>query len=50
MSFGISQKSMEMILSALAQTEEIEKASIFGSRSMGTVSYTNLTLPTTPYV
>lgn len=35
MSFGISQKSMEMILSALAQREEIEKASIFGSRSMG---------------
>jgi len=35
MSFGISQKSMEMILGALVQTEEIEKASIFGSRSIG---------------
>jgi len=35
MSFGISKKSMEMILSALMQTQEIEKAFIFGSRSMG---------------
>jgi len=35
MSFGIPQKSMEKILDALAQIKEIEKASIFGSRSMG---------------
>ncbi len=35
MSFGVSQKSIEMIISALMQREEIEKASIFGSRSMG---------------
>ncbi|MDD4569421.1 MAG: nucleotidyltransferase domain-containing protein [Tepidanaerobacteraceae bacterium] len=35
MSFGISAKSMEMIINALGEKKEIEKASIFGSRSMG---------------
>lgn len=35
MSFGISAKSMEMIINALAEKKEIKKASIFGSRSMG---------------
>ncbi len=35
MSFGISLKSMEMILSALMDKKEIERAAIFGSRSMG---------------
>ena len=35
MNFGIPVKSMEMILNALASKPEIEKAAIFGSRSMG---------------
>ena len=35
MSFGISTKSMSMIINVLRQNKEIKKASIFGSRSMG---------------
>jgi len=35
MSFGISNKSMSIIINILRQKKEIEKASIFGSRSMG---------------
>ncbi|KJS88637.1 MAG: DNA polymerase III subunit beta [Peptococcaceae bacterium BICA1-8] len=35
MSFGISPKSMELIINALMQKNEIDKACIFGSRSMG---------------
>ena len=35
MSFGISAKSMRLIINALTEKKEIEKASIFGSRSMG---------------
>ncbi|WP_025640704.1 nucleotidyltransferase domain-containing protein [Schnuerera ultunensis] len=35
MNFGIPSKSMSLIINALVQKEEIEKALIFGSRSMG---------------
>ncbi|AOY75871.1 nucleotidyltransferase domain-containing protein [Clostridium formicaceticum] len=35
MNFGISSKSMEMIINTLMGKKEIEKAAIFGSRSMG---------------
>ncbi len=35
MTFGIPQKTMEYIIGALCQKEEIEKAAIFGSRAMG---------------
>ena len=35
MSFGISAKTMNMIISALKQNREIEKAAIFGRGSMG---------------
>lgn len=34
MSFGIPQKSMEMIINDLMRTQEVEKASIFGSRAI----------------
>lgn len=35
MRFGIPPKSMSLIIGTLIQKEEIEKASIFGSRGMG---------------
>lgn len=35
MSFGISSKSMKMIVGVLEETKEVEKAVIFGSRSIG---------------
>lgn len=35
MNFGISPRSMELIITTLKKRKEIEKASIFGSRSMG---------------
>jgi len=35
MSFGISTKSMGLIINALMKKDEIDKACIFGSRSMG---------------
>lgn len=35
MNTGIPEKSMDMIISALRRWEQIEKASIFGSRAMG---------------
>lgn len=35
MSFGIPEKSMRMIITVLKQKKEVERASIFGSRSMG---------------
>lgn len=35
MSFGISEKSMDMIVKVLTHRKEVEKASVFGSRSMG---------------
>ncbi|MCD5410424.1 MAG: nucleotidyltransferase domain-containing protein [Clostridiales bacterium] len=35
MRFGIPQKSMKLIIYTLQQKKEIEKASIFGSRSIG---------------
>ncbi len=35
MTFGLSSKSTGLILGALRQWEEIEKAHIFGSRAMG---------------
>lgn len=35
MSFGISTQSMELILNAISKYEVIERASIFGSRSIG---------------
>lgn len=36
MKHGISDKSMHMIQTALAQYQEIENAKIFGSRALGT--------------
>lgn len=39
MTFGLSPKSTELILAALREWEQIEKAYIFGSRAMG--SYKN---------
>lgn len=35
MNFGISEKTIKMITDVFAKHKEIEKASIFGSRSMG---------------
>lgn len=35
MTFGIPQKSIELIIKSLEQFKEIEKASIFGSRAIG---------------
>jgi len=35
MNFGISNKSISIIINILRQKKEIKKASIFGSRSMG---------------
>jgi len=35
MSFGVSDKSMEMIKQTLTKRKEVEKASVFGSRGMG---------------
>jgi predicted nucleotidyltransferase len=35
MRFGITEKTMGLIISALMEIEEIERASIFGSRGMG---------------
>ncbi|NLW23234.1 MAG: nucleotidyltransferase domain-containing protein [Tissierellia bacterium] len=35
MNFGIPAKSMDLIIEAMAEYEEIERAAIFGSRSMG---------------
>lgn len=35
MSFGLSEKSLNLILDTLRKRKEIEKAAIFGSRSMG---------------
>ncbi|MFW5830953.1 MAG: nucleotidyltransferase domain-containing protein [Prolixibacteraceae bacterium] len=34
--FGIKPKSFQMILSALSEFREIEKAGIYGSRALGT--------------
>ncbi|MEA1960833.1 MAG: nucleotidyltransferase domain-containing protein [Bacillota bacterium] len=35
MNFGLSAKSIDMIIEALSRWHEIEKAAIFGSRAMG---------------
>jgi predicted nucleotidyltransferase len=35
MNFGLSEKCIEMMVSALCQYKEIEKAGIFGSRARG---------------
>ncbi|HLR34242.1 MAG TPA: nucleotidyltransferase domain-containing protein [Tissierellales bacterium] len=35
MSYGISKRSMELIINAFMKQREIDRASIFGSRSMG---------------
>ncbi|NMA60592.1 MAG: nucleotidyltransferase domain-containing protein [Firmicutes bacterium] len=35
MNFGLPPKSMNMILKSLGKWDEIERASIFGSRAMG---------------
>ena len=35
MKFGLPAESLDMIVSALSEHEEIEQAAIFGSRSMG---------------
>lgn len=35
MSFGISEKSFNLIISALSKWSEIDSAAIFGSRAMG---------------
>ena len=35
MSFGISPKSMEMIINTLMERDVVEKGAIFGSRSIG---------------
>lgn len=35
MNFGLSIKSMDMIIEALSRWPEIEKAVVFGSRAMG---------------
>lgn len=35
MKFGISKKSLEMLIQSLIHIKEIEKAAIFGSRALG---------------